>query len=355
MPPSLKFSAKILNRAIPVQGVVHSIQTLLCVGVVTLLFSVHGVVLAASSYTVLPLIIDTKVEARDIIKKQITITNTGDQPVTLFPTVNNISLKEGGTIDVFLPPVESDRTASLASWIEVSRLGIDLQPNASKTIDLTLRINPQPVTGTYHAFVGFGYGRNRDEAEAQVKNGDAPGTVITVSLEDTKTILLKLSGFFVDRFVTKAQNEAAVYTFKNPGDETLIPTGEIILYDGSGKEVAALPVNAEHIAILPGGEHTFVSTVPVEGMFGKYKAFLTIEYGGTQRGSVQDTNFFYVFPLKKILILLGVVLLLTIIGAWYFHKKYLPDEVDESEQISFHIRETLSEAKEHDVDLKKNI
>ena len=308
----------------------------------------HG----APLYSVSPLIIDIDVEARDIIKKQITITNTGEQPLTLFPTVNNISLKEGGTIDAFLPPVESDRTASLASWIEISRQGIDLRPGDTKTIDVTFRINPTPVSGTYHTFIGFGYGRNRDEAEQQVQNGNAPGTVVTATIADKKTIFLKLSGFVIDRFVTKADNQAAVYTFKNPGDEPLIPTGEIILYDGTGKEVVALPVNDEHLTINPGEEHSFISTIPVDGMFGKYKAFLSVEYGGKQRGSVQDTNFFYVFPLKKLLLILSALLFVTVLGAWFFHKKYMPDELDDSYQLSFHIRDTHSEAKDHDLDLK---
>jgi hypothetical protein len=308
---------------------------------------------ASLGYTVSPLVIDETVEARDIIERKITLTNTGTQPVTIYPTVNNISLKEGGTIDAFLPPVESDRTASLASWIEISRLGIDLMVGESHTINLTLRINPNPVAGTYHAFIGFGSGRNRDDSELQVKNGNAPGTVVSVTLDEKKNVLLKLSGFFVERFVTKIDNQAAVYTFKNPGDETLIPTGEIIFYDGTGKEVSALSVNDEHIAIPPGGEHSFVATVPTSGMFGKYKAFLSVEYGGTQKGSVQDTSFFYVFPLQKMLIILGIVLLITTCGAWYMHKKFMPDEIDDSEQLSFHIRETVSNPMHHDVDLKK--
>lgn len=325
-------------------------QQLLIIAV--LLLGIQSPVFAAVTYTVSPLVVDDVVEPRDVIKKQITITNTGTQTTTLYPTVNNISLKDGGTIDAFLSPAESDRTSSLASWLEISRLGIDLPPGASKTIDFILRIAPEAVPGTYHSFVGFGYGRNRDEAELLVKNGAAPGTVVTVSIEDKKTILLKLSGFIIERFVTKANNQAAVYTFKNPGDETLVPVGEIILYDSTGKEVATLPVNSEHIAIASGGEHSFVSDIPVAGMFGKYKAFLSVEYGGAQRGSVQDTNFFYIFPLKKMLIILCIVVLLTIVGAWYFHKKYMPDEVDDSDQLSFHVRDTHSEAKEHDLHLK---
>ena len=93
--------------------------------------------LASTSYTISPMVIDLKSEARDIVEKEITITNTGTAPVTIYPTVNNISLQEGGTIDKFLAPVESDRTTSLASWLEISRLGIDLQPGAAKTMNFS--------------------------------------------------------------------------------------------------------------------------------------------------------------------------------------------------------------------------
>jgi len=118
--------------------------------------------------------------------------------------------------------------------------------------------------------------------------------------------------------------------------------------------VATIPVNSEHVSIPSGEEHVFMSAIPIEGMFGKYKAFLSIEYGSTERASIQDTSFFYVFPLKKMLIILGIISIIAIIGAWFFHKKYIPDEVDDSDQLTFHVRNSQSEAKDHDVNLKSN-
>ncbi len=323
----------------------------------TLFLSVSTFALASTSYTVSPMVIDLKSEARDIVEKEITITNTGTSPVTIYPSVNNISLQEGGTIDKFLAPVESDRTTSLASWLEISRLGIDLQPGAVKTLTLTLRVTPNPVPGTYHAFIGFGNGGNRDEAEKQVVNGQAPGIVMTVTIADNKNEFLKLSKFIISRFVTKVDNQAAVFTFKNPGDEVLVPQGEIILYDGTGKEVGTMPVNSENVSISPGGEYTFTGTVPVAGLFGKYKAFLSVEYGSTQRASLQDTSFFYVFPLKVLLILLGAFVLCVALIAWFVHKKYFDDDelIDDSERLMVHVRDSVSEPKHHDVDLTKTL
>jgi hypothetical protein len=309
---------------------------------------------AEPRYTVAPLVIDEELEARDIVTKQITITNVGTEPVTVYPTVNNISLTEGGAIEEFLSATLSDRTTSLATWIEISRRGIDVRGGETQTVDLTFRINPDPEPGTYHAFVGFGNGRNRDIAEEQVRTGRAPGVVVSITIAEKKLEFLKLSKFIVDRFVTSNANEAAVFTFTNPGDETLVPKGEIILYDNSGKEVGMLPVNNENVAIPPGGEHTFTAMVPTDGLFGKYKAFLSVEYGATQRGSVQDTNFFFIFPLKTLIIITIFIMLLVSLGAWFVHKKYLDDtDVDDSERLVFRIKDTPSEAKEHDVVLKK--
>lgn len=322
----------------------------------TLFFSAGTEVFASTSYTVSPMVIDLKSEARDIVEKEITLTNTGTSPVTIYPSVNNISLQEGGTIDKFLAPVESDRTTSLASWLEISRLGIDLQPGATKNVTLTVRVTHNPVPGVYHAFIGFGNGGNRDEAEKQVVNGQAPGIVVTLTIANEKKEFLKLSKFIISRFVTKTDNQAAVFSFKNPGDEVLIPQGEIILYDSTGKEVATMPVNSENVSISPGGEYTFTGAVPIAGLFGKYKAFLSVEYGSTQRASLQDTSFFYVFPLKMLLILLAVFVLLVAMIAWYVHRKYFDDDelVDDSERLTVHVRDTESEPKHHDVDLTKN-
>lgn len=320
------------------------------------LSSVAHRVYAAPSYSVTPLVIDVKAQPRDIIKKDITIKNTGTQPVTLYPTVNNISLKDGGDIQEFIQPVESDRSTSLSSWIEISRRGVDLQAGDSVTIPLVLRITPNPIPDTYHAFIGFGNGGNRDQAEAQVKRGQAPGTIITVNITDDKVSFLKLSRFIVSKFVTKPDNQAAVFTFNNPGDEVLVPTGEIILYDNKGKEVGSVPVNDERVSIQPGAEYTFTTRVPIDGMFGKYKAFLSVEYGTTQRASLQDTSFFYIFPIKAMSIVLAALLVVVMVIAWFLHKRYLDDDttVDDSEHLTVHIRDTKSEAQHHDLHISKH-
>jgi hypothetical protein len=292
--------------------------------------------------------------ARDITTHDITLTNTGSQNITVYPSVNNISLRDGGGIEEFLPPVSSDRSSSLASWIEISRAGIELSAGEQKVVTLTLRINPNPVAGEYHAYIGFGHGRNRDIAEAQVKNGQAPGTVVTVVVGEQKNEFLRLSRFIIDRFITSDQNQASVYTINNPGDTDLVPTGEIIFYDKKGVEVASLPVNPEGAVIPAGGDQEFEAEVPTNGLLGKYKAFLSVEYGSSQLASVQDTTYFYVLPLKTIFIILGIGVIVILFLSIYIHRRYLDSEEGDSDTVPLHIRDTRSDPIDHDIDLKKN-
>lgn len=316
----------------------------------------HGVsVHANSEYTVTPLVVDVDAEARDIIERKILISNTSSHLLTIYPTVNNVSRKEGETIEEFLTPAADDRTQSLSSWIEIQRSGVEIKPGEVKELPLTIRVNPNPKAGTYHVFIGFGTGRNRDEAIKQVERGDVPGTIVSVTIKEKKLTFLKLSKFIVDRFVTQAENQAAVYSFHNPGDEPVTPQGEIILYDNRGIEVATVNVNEKNVEVPPQGEHTFSVSIPTEGKFGKYKAFLSVEYGTTQRGAVHDTSFFYILPLNKLLIVFGIVLLIVIVIAWYLHKRYLDDAElhDDSERITLRVKETPSESRDHDINLKK--
>jgi hypothetical protein len=321
-------------------------------GIVALsLLAVPYVVAAFPTYIVTPLVIDETLEARDIVTRTVTVKNIGNEPTTIFPTVNNIAVS-GGSIEAFLPPVMSDRSKSLASWIEIQRSGFDLKIGETKELPLTFRIAPSVEPGTYHAFIGFGSGNNVHEADGQVQSGQAPGVIVTITIADKRKTLLKLAVFSIDRFVTRALNGAAHYTFRNSGDEAVVPTGEIIFYTSTGKEVGAVAVNTEGVSIEPGKEHTFTAQVPVEGLFGRYKGYLNVTYG-SQQANVQDTTFFYAFPLQTLITILAILIALVGCIAWYIHRKYLDTERMETDRLSVRVREGTSMPHHRDIDLKK--
>lgn len=310
---------------------------------------------AAVNHTVTPRVIDVNAEARDIITRTITITNNANYTSSIFPSVNEISLDEGGDITEFRGPAMVDRPAAITSWLEVPRKEINIPKGESAELTITIRMNPNTVSGEYHALIGFGSGRNRDEAERLVKEGKAPSVVITIRVEDKSVERMDLKGFIIEKFVTKSDNQAASYTLTNPGDTTVVPQGEIIFYDSNGKEVASVAANPDNLTLAPGEQTEMKATVPIQGLIGKYKGFLNVNYGTAQAASVYDTAFFYVLPWQKLLLIFISVVVAALLLTLYLYRKYgmNDDDDDDVYHLQFKFKDGPSDDKDHDINLKQ--
>jgi hypothetical protein len=127
----------------------------LWVGVVLLVVLVLPSAANAAGFTVSPVLLDLEVSARDVVTKDITITNSSEAKQFIYATVNEILIDEGGEIKEFVSPVMTDRSNTVTSWIEISRGRLELEPGEQKTVPLTIRVSPSAEPGNYHAFVGF--------------------------------------------------------------------------------------------------------------------------------------------------------------------------------------------------------
>ncbi len=302
----------------------------------------------ANTYVVAPRFIDLTVEPRDIIEEKILVTN-GGAPVSLFTVVNEVTVGIEGGLKEFVTPSMSDRSSTLTSWIEISRAGFDLAPGASRELPLVIRVNPSAEPGEYHAMIAFAPGTTIDDAMQRVKQGDVPSVLINVTIEKKSNDFVNLARFSIKKFVTAFHDGDVQYRVDNTGDTELIPSGDIIIYNQRGEEVATVPVNADAKSVRPGDTVTFSGGVPIEGLLGKYKAFLTLRYGSEQ-AAVYDTVYFYVFPWKKIGIIFVIFAVLAIACALWIHRRYSQDEDDDgAHELPVRVRESASVAHERDV------
>ena len=322
--------------------------TFFLVAFISFSVSSHSIVYA-SNYGVAPLVIDRELEKRDIISETITITNRENRIVRVYPSVNEVAVSEGGTIQSFAEPSMVDRTDSVTSWLSISRQRIQLEPLETKEITLSIQVHPEVKPGEYHAFVGFGEGSNRPEAESKVRNGQAPGTIVRIAVDKVQNQFLRLEKFSVERFVTEDKTKAITYTLHNPGKSPVTPLGEIIFYDNNGIEVGSVKLNEQDES------KEFVLPLPDTLGLGKYKAFLSVEYGEHLTASVHDTAFFYVLPLKELIIIFVVLAIMAILIALYVHRKYDmgTGDPDDADEVPMYLRSERSESKEHDIDLSK--
>lgn len=306
----------------------------------------------AADYSVTPLIIEHDIVPRDSFEETVKITNTTGRPLRLFPTVNDITLGDEGAIETFIPASMGDNSTSVTSWIAVTRARVEIAPGETIKIPITVKVSPTAAPGEYHAFIGFAEGSKRDEAEAIVMSGRAPGVIVRLSLVEKRTEYLRLQRFSVDRLVTNTDTAQVNYTLENVGGLPLVPTGEIIFYDGNGVELTTMPVNPEQKNILAGKTEIFSHNLPEVGTIGRYKAFLNVEYGTNQRANLYDTAYFNVLPIRLLLITFFVLLLLSTILAILFHRSR--NQVTEGDQsVAVYVRSgKIGVEKDHDINLK---
>ncbi|MBP9757439.1 MAG: hypothetical protein KBD06_02455 [Candidatus Pacebacteria bacterium] len=271
---------------------------------------------STADLTVVPVVVDEKAKARDILKETITITNTTQRKLTLFPTVNDVK-SDAGQEEFVSAQGADDKKDSLANWIELSRGVVELTPGETREIPFVIRVSLNALPGTYHADVSFFEGSARAEAEAR-----NPLAVVTVNTEVQADIKesMQLNKFMTDGFFFSGDDVLFNYQVENIGNQELKPKGEIRIYDRKGREVASIPVNAEGKSLTPDQQAQLASAWSSAQGFGKFKAFLNIDYGNNQSGKLQDTVFFWIIPWQQLLAILVISIIAIIASALYFHR-----------------------------------
>ncbi len=287
--------------------------------VIAVVFSMSLPLFAAaqtSELTVTPIVIDDKAKVRDILKKSVTITNSSNRKLNVYPVVNDVNVASGTETFISAQSGE-DRADSLANWIEISRGVIDLSPGETREIPFVIRVNLNAIPNTYHADISFYEGSTL--SEAQQRN---PLAVVTVNTEVQADIKesMQLNKFITDNFFFSGDDVLFNYQLENIGNQSLVPKGEIRIYDRKGREVASVPVNPDGQSFTPEQAAQLASAWSAAEGFGKFKAFLNIDYGNNQSGSLQDTVFFWIIPWQQLLAMAIISIIAIVVSAIYFHR-----------------------------------
>lgn len=278
-------------------------------------------VASAANFVVTPAVIDGKGKAREILRYTITVENTSDHLVSLYPWVTDID--NSGILPVGDGGGSFDKEAkeSLTRWIEVTRGVIDLMPGDRKEIPVLVHINLNAVPDIYHAAVHFSEGPNRAEAEAGMFG--TLETMVNIEVLEDKNVRLQLGGFLSDKGVFMGKEAAFSYSVENIGNRGVTPGGKIRIFDRKGEEIATIDANGGSKKIEPTEKAQIAAVWAAKGEFGKYKAMLDLEYG--DRGTIQDTVFFWVLPWGKIISYFLSLVTLSVIVALLLHSRMMSD------------------------------
>lgn len=278
-------------------------------------FSALAAPLESQDFSITPVVVDKKAKARDILKESITVVNTSNRKLNLYPSVEDIDIHEG-TEEFVSAQDGTERAESLANWIELSRGVVELGPGEEKTIPFVIRVNLNAVPGSYHAVISFAEGSTRSEAE---ERGAAATATVNLEVQADIKETMQLRKFFSDSIFFSGDDVLFNYQLENIGNQDLQPKGEIRIYDRKGQEVATIGVNEDGKKFSPDETNELASVWSAASGFGKYKALLNVEYG-SQKAAVQDTVFFWIIPWQQLLGLFVGSLVVIIFFALYFHR-----------------------------------
>lgn len=267
-----------------------------------------------------PAVIDGKGKVREIMKYTITLENPTEHLLSVYPWVTDVDPVKGllGGSDLS-GSREKEVSESLARWIEVTRGVVDLLPGEKREVPVLIQIHHAATPGIYHAAVHFSEGPNRPEAE---KNSEGTvSTAINIEVLEDAHVRLELGNFTADERMFSGDDAGFSYRIKNIGNRGVVPSGKIRIFDKSGEEVAAVDVNTEGKRIEPDASLELASAWSAGSHFGKYKALLDLEYG--DRGTLQDTVFFWMLPWGKLISYFFVFALAAVILGIVFHSYFV--------------------------------
>jgi hypothetical protein len=287
----------------------------------------------AADFSVTPLIIDLKASPRDILKETIGVMNSANHVGNIYAFVNNTDPLLGR--EEWKSPSNTDVSDSLANWIEINRATLALLPEQKKELPLLIQVDLHAKPGMYHATITFSEGGSRSEAEQNIKNGVSVAVNLEV-LDDAKEAL-ELDSFKTAGTFISSKEASFSYGIKNIGNRSLSPKGEVRIFNRSGEEVATLKVNEDGKVLDPSGTSQLASVWDAGSRFGRYKAMLNLEYGNKQRGTLQDTVFFWLIPWKEILAIFLSLMVVVLSFVMYWHNSY-----------SLNQRQRLAHATVHD-------
>lgn len=246
-------------------------------------------------------------------QSQVKVINTNPHDLTVYANVMNFAPQGESGEGKFVPVFENFTEGStLAEWIEISKEAYIISPETSKFIPFTVRVPEDASPGGHFAAIMIG-----------TKPPASEGFQVSTSQIVTSLFFARVAGDVIEdgsirefTAIKKIVQEPAasfLVRFENKGNVHIQPQGQIEIFNMWGKERGIIPINHKtHFGnVLPNSVRKFEFTWKGESSItdiGRYKAVVTLGYGLDKRKFTTSTLYFYVIPVKSLVMVLGGVL-----------------------------------------------
>jgi hypothetical protein len=277
---------------------------------------------AGLSLSVTPTLFEMSANPAQEWSSTVKVINNNPYPITVYADVSNFAPQGETGQGKFVPvdPAIADGS-TLAEWITIDREARTIEPEQSAELPFTVRVPNDATPGGHFAAILIGTKPPQESGKIQVSTSQVVTSLFFVRIAGDVKEDGRVREFRVmQNFVTTPHADFQV-RFENKGNVHLQPQGEIDITNMWGKERGVIPINHEtHFGnVLPESIRNFEFSWRGEQSFsdiGRYKAVLTLAYGDESRKFVTSTAYFYVVPVKPLLIVVGSLLFLIVLVTW---------------------------------------
>jgi len=266
----------------------------------------------------------------------IKVRNVSDTPQTFYPEVFDFRPSgETGTPEFILNGDAQSYTYSLASWINISKVGIKLEPNKSTALNFVINVPKNAEPGGRYAGILFGTSPPHTDG-SQIAISNKVGSIVLVRVSGAAKEVATVKEFSTPKNFYTTPPVDFVARIQNSGSVHVIPKGTIDIKDTFGRKVATLPVNEKNGNVLPESIRRFdkdsSNLVWNPGGFtvGRYTATLSLNYGSPAKALTAEVTF-WVIPWVQ-LIIAALTLIILILLLIFLVKRYNKWIVEKAEK-----------------------
>ena len=297
---------------------------------------------ASHAMTVSPPTLDFTLNPGDVLSDVVQVYNEEGIPFKIKPVPVNFYTKEGdetsGAPD-FYDAGEVRNGYELAPWLEMSSDATVIPANERVNIPFSIRVPEDATPGSHFGAIQILASRPDEVLPAEASSVEIErGTTVLIFVRVTGDVRddVVVSKFAAQEGMLTHLPADFTVRLTNGGTTHQRPTGNVIIEDMFGRQVASLVVNPgpQFRSVLPGSSRRFDVSWTRKKLpdgtgeyerqlrnfaFGKYTATLLVNYGSaTQQKSLAAVTTFIVIPWMALLTYAGaalLVLLVVVFGA----------------------------------------
>lgn len=287
-------------------------------------FATQVLAQGSQSLSVAPTLFEMTAVPGQSWQSSIRVINTNPFPLTVYLQVVNFAPQGEGGTGKFIPVFEDfTEGKTLAEWITFPELEVTIPPQKTQGVPFTLEVPHDVSPGGHFAAILVGTRPGDDEGtnKFQVRTAQFVTSLFFLRVAGDVVEKGSIREFRVsERLLTKPEVSFEL-RFENNGNVHLQPQGEIMIYNMWGKERGVVPINHRtHFGnVLPDSIRKFNFSWEGEwslSEIGRYSALVTLGYGDDGKKFVSSKTYFWVVPIKEILMIVGALIAVILFMVW---------------------------------------